>query len=134
MAPHHHAYVWLGHGDVLVKAGDAHRRPGNPEFATAPVMPLECADWLLKDAARIEATFDGPEEAAVWYAGQLARHADTFAGTYARTADHGEIVRRLAGGEDVVGGWWVNGGRFLSVNLIACGPHRMRREYVCPGR
>ncbi|MFD8967353.1 hypothetical protein ACFV0C_20560 [Streptomyces sp. NPDC059568] len=134
MASHHHAYVWIGHGDVLVKPGDVHRRPGNPEFPSAQVMPLESADWLLKAAARIEATFTEPDEAAAWYAGQLAQHADTFVGTYARTAADGEIVRRLAVGEDVVGGWWVSGGRFLSINLIGCSPHRVRREYVCPAR
>lgn len=54
--PHHHAYVWLGHGDVLVKPGDAHRRSGHPEFRSAQVMPLECADWLLKPAVRIAGT------------------------------------------------------------------------------
>ncbi|MGW6604044.1 hypothetical protein [Streptomyces sp. NPDC055036] len=97
-------------------------------------MPLESADWLRKSAARIEATFTEPKEAADWYAGQLAQHAETFAGTYAPTADRDEIVRRLAAGDDVVGGWWVTGGRFLSVNLVACGPHRLRPEYACPTR
>lgn len=134
MGPHHHAYVWLGPGEVLVKPGDAHRRPGYPEFSTAQVMPLESADWLLKNSARIEATFTEPKEAADWYAEQLARHAHIFAGTYAPAADRDESVRRLAAGEDVVGGWWVTGGRFLSVNLVACSPHRVRGEYGCPAR
>ncbi|MFJ2674766.1 hypothetical protein [Streptomyces sp. NPDC087525] len=134
MASHHHAYVWLGHGDVLVKPGDAHRRAGHPEFPSAQVMPLESADWLLKSAARIEATFAEPDEAADWYAEQLALHAKTFTGTYAPTADREEFVRRLAAGEDLVGGWWLTGGRFLSVNLVACGPHRVRPEYACPAR
>ncbi|UQA93570.1 hypothetical protein [Streptomyces halobius] len=38
----------------------------------------------------------------------------------------------LAAGEDRVGGWWVSGDRFLSLNLIACSPHRVRPEYRCP--
>ncbi|MER8000705.1 hypothetical protein [Streptomyces sp. NPDC095613] len=134
MAPHHHAYVWLGHGDVLVRPGDAHRRPGHPEFAAAQVMPLESADWLLKDASRVEATFAEPAEAADWYAGRLARHLDAFVGTYAPGPEPDEISRRLAARADVVGGWWVTGGRFLSVNLIACSPHGVRREYGCPAR
>ncbi|MFD7221145.1 hypothetical protein ACFV9P_09015 [Streptomyces sp. NPDC059892] len=134
MMPHHHAYVWVGHGGVLVKPGDAHRRPGHPEFASAQVMPLESADWLLKSASRIEATFTEPQEATDWYMAQLARHAETFTGRYAPLAAPDEIARRLAARADIVGGWWATGGRFLSVNLIACSPHRERREYVCPAR
>ncbi|WP_326611785.1 hypothetical protein OIE62_18325 [Streptomyces scopuliridis] len=117
-----------------MKPGDAHRRAGHPEFPSAQVMPLESADWLLKSAARIEATFTEPKEAANWYAEQLAHHTETFVGTYAPTSDRNEIARRLAAGEDIVGGWWVTGNRFLSVNLIACSPHRLRREYSCPAR
>ncbi|SEB71610.1 hypothetical protein SAMN05428945_0955 [Streptomyces sp. 2224.1] len=132
--PHHHAYVWLGSGDVLVKPGDAHRRPGHPEFRSAQVMPLECADWLLKPASRIEATFDEPKEGADWYAGQLAQYADVFVGSYPGEPSHEETVRALSAGEDRVGGWWVTGGRFLSLNLIACSPHRVRTDYACPGR
>ncbi|WP_328385107.1 hypothetical protein OHS81_13995 [Streptomyces sp. NBC_00400] len=132
--PHHHAYVWLGSGDVLVKPGDAHRRPGHPEFRSAQVMPLECADWLLKPASRIEATFDEPKEGADWYADQLARYAELFVGSYPEGLSHEETVRALAAGEDRVGGWWVTGGRFLSLNLIACSPHRVRPDYACPGR
>lgn len=129
---HHHAYVWLGSGEVLVKPGDAQRRPGHPEFRTAQVMPLECADWLLKAAGRIEGTFVEPKEGAEWYAGQLAEHASLFGGTSVPEPLHEETVRALAAGEDRVGGWWVSGGRFLSVNLIACSPHRVRPEYACP--
>lgn len=130
--PHHHAYVWLGSGEVLVKPGDAHRRPGHPEFRTAQVMPLECADWLLKAAERIEGTFVEPKEGAGWYAGQLAERAALFGGASAPDPLYDETVRALAAGEDRVGGWWVSGGRFLSVNLIACSPHRVRPEYACP--
>ncbi|MFF4602126.1 hypothetical protein ACFY12_05105 [Streptomyces sp. NPDC001339] len=142
--PHHHAYVWLGHGDVLVKPGDAHRRPGHPEFPSAQVMPLECADWLLKPASRVEGTFYEPEEGARWYAGQLAKYAELLAGlsyavvpsgeTREQCEQYVETVRILVAGEDRVGGWWVSGDRFLSLNLIACSPHRVRPEYRCPLR
>ncbi|MFF4951559.1 hypothetical protein [Streptomyces chattanoogensis] len=132
--PHHHAYVWLGHGDVLVKPGDAHRRPGHPEFRSAQVMPLECADWLLKPASRIEGTFYDAAEGAEWYAGQLARYADLFVGHCGAKPSSDETVRMLIAGEDRVGGWWVSGDRFLSINLIACSPHRVRPEYACPLR
>ncbi|MGP8299707.1 hypothetical protein ACTPOK_17620 [Streptomyces inhibens] len=130
--PHHHAYIWLGHGDVLVKPGDAHRRPHHKEFLNAQVMPLECADWLLKPASRIEATLHVPKEGADWYVGQLAAHDDLFAGSYAVDPAYEETVRVLSAGEDRVGGWWVTGGRFLSLNLIACSPHRVRPDYACP--
>ncbi|MEU3986912.1 hypothetical protein OG301_23200 [Streptomyces platensis] len=130
--PHHHAYVWLGSGDVLVKPGDAHRRPGHTEFASAQVMPLECADWLLKPAARIEATFEEPKEAAGWYDAQLDHYAGLFVGSYPPKPLYEETVRALSAGEDRVGGWWVSGGRFLSLNLIACSPHRVRPDLACP--
>ncbi|TBO56719.1 hypothetical protein EYS09_26485 [Streptomyces kasugaensis] len=132
--PHHHAYLWLGHGDILVRPGDAHRRPAHPEFRSAQVMPLECADWLLKPASRIEATFHEPEEGADWYAEQIALHAGLFAGSYAPVPAPEETVRALSAGADRVGGWWVTGGRFLSVSLIACSPHRARPDYACPLR
>ncbi|AJT64847.1 hypothetical protein [Streptomyces chattanoogensis] len=140
--PHHHAYVWLGHGDVLVKPGDAHRRPGHPEFRSAQVMPLECADWLLKPASRIEGTFYEPAEGAGWYCGRLAEYAELFAGSSyvvvpsaercEGSEQYVETVRILSAGEDRVGGWWVSGDRFLSLNLIACSPHRVRPQYQCP--
>ncbi|MFI1965410.1 hypothetical protein ACH429_15075 [Streptomyces pathocidini] len=130
--PHHHAYTWLGHGSVLVKPGDAHRRPGHPEFRSAAVMPLKCADWLLKPPDRIRATFHEPEAAADWYTEQLTAHADLFVGTYASVPVREEYVHALATGEDVVGGWWISGERFLSLNLIACSPHRVRPGYTCP--
>ncbi|MEU8684176.1 hypothetical protein [Streptomyces sp. NPDC048611] len=132
--PHHHAYVWLGSGDVLVKPGDAHRRPDHPEFRSAQVMPLQCADWLLKPADRIEATFEEPKEAAEWYAAQLAHYSGLFVGSYAPKPSYEETVRVLSVGEDRVGGWWVSGGRFLSLNLIACSPHRVRSDLACPLR
>ncbi|TJZ52916.1 hypothetical protein FCH28_17240 [Streptomyces piniterrae] len=130
--PHHHAYVWLGPGDVLVRPGDAHRRPGHPEFRSAQVMPLECADWLLKPASRIEATFYEARVGAEWYAGRIAQYRCVFVGSYAVGPSYDETVRALSAGEDRVGGWWVTGGRFLSLNLISCGPHRVRLEYACP--
>ena len=131
--PHHHAYLWHGHGTLLVKPGDAHRRPGHLEFPATPVMPLETADWLLKASSHVRATFPGPAEAAAWYTDQLQRHTGILTGTYAPAPDPGEIARRLAAREDLVGGWWTTGGRFLHLGLIACGPHPLR-PHPCPLR
>ncbi|WP_199566213.1 hypothetical protein, partial [Streptomyces corynorhini] len=93
--PHHHAYLWLGHGDILVKPGDAHRRPGHPEFPSAPVMPLESADWLLKTPTHIRATFPHPQNATDWYLEHLTRHAPAFTGSYAPPPDPAHLIRRL---------------------------------------
>ncbi|MEV7868396.1 hypothetical protein AB0P17_20370 [Streptomyces sp. NPDC088124] len=131
MSPHHHAYLWHGHGTLLVTPGDAHRRPGHPEFPTTPLMPLEPAHWLLKTPTHIQATFSQAqtEDAARWYAHQLQQHADILTGTYAPTAD---LTRRLTARADITGGWWTTGGRFLSLNLIACDPHPQRPHHDCP--
>ncbi|WP_432096391.1 hypothetical protein [Streptomyces sp. bgisy100] len=133
MGRHHHGYTWLGHGDTLIRPGDAIRRPTAPDFRTQPVMPLECADWLMKAPELIHGTFEDSESGATWYEQQLDAHRDAFP-AHVPAPDRTETVRRLAAGEDVVGGWWVSGGRFLSVNLIACSPHRLRPERVCPRR
>ncbi|MEV0598570.1 hypothetical protein AB0I82_04605 [Streptomyces sp. NPDC050315] len=130
---HHHAYVWLGHGDTLIKPGDAIRRPNHPEFRTTPVMPLECANWLLKTSSLIVETFAEPDKAAHWFAEQRDEHESTFAGAYGPPTPREDVARQLADGQDAVGGWWLTGGRFLSVNLIACSPHKVRTEYACPG-
>ncbi|MEW1721883.1 hypothetical protein [Streptomyces sp. NPDC093109] len=132
--PHHHAYLWLGHGDILVKPGDAHRRPGHPEFPSAPVMPLESADWLLKAPAHVRGTFARPRDAADWYVEEFTQHASALTGSYARAADPAQLIRRLEDRHDIVGGWWLTGGRFLSLNLIACAPHPLRPHHGCPSR
>lgn len=71
---------------------------------------------------------------AEWYAAQLQGYAGLFDGVGMPDPSYDETVRALVAGEDRVGGWWVSGGRFLSVNLIACSPHRVRPEYACPLR
>jgi hypothetical protein len=43
-------------------------------------------------------------------------------------------AKALAAGEDIVGGWYLTGQRFLSVSLIARSPHRLRLEISCPQR
>ncbi|MEU8570679.1 hypothetical protein AB0C51_20425 [Streptomyces pathocidini] len=77
-------------------------------------------------------TFHDPKEAADWFAEQLLRNADIIVGSYTPGATRTERVLTLSTGGDVVGGWWASGGRFLSLNLIACSPHRVRPDYACP--
>lgn len=133
--PHHHGYLWLGDGKSLLSDGP--RRANHPEFATAAVMPLENADWLLKPPGFIRATFTDAHAAADWYGAQIRGHVELFASARDRESD--VMVRRLAAvvedvkqGQDAVGGWWLTGQRFLSVALVACSPHKFRPERRCP--
>jgi hypothetical protein len=136
-AGHHHGYLWLGSGLALLKDGP--RRPEHPEFATSKVVPLELAHWLLKPPAFIRGTWNDPQEAAAWLGAQAQEHAEAFSSEHERDVEviaskAGRAAEAAARGEDVVGGWYLTGRRFLSVCLIACSPHRFRPEYGCPQR
>ncbi|GAA0939159.1 MULTISPECIES: DUF6879 family protein [Streptomyces violaceusniger group] len=41
---------------------------------------------------------------------------------------------RLFWGGDVVGGWYLRGARFASVQVVACSPNRIRPTIPCPMR
>ncbi|WP_275557453.1 hypothetical protein [Streptomyces sp. 5-6(2022)] len=134
---HHHGYTWLGSAHELLKDGP--RRPLHPEFRSSKVVPLECAHWLLKPASFILGTWTDPGQAAQWFGRQARDFASSFASERerdgARLADAaGRAVERVMSGEDVVGGWYLTGQRFLSVSVIACSPHRLRPEITCPQR
>jgi hypothetical protein len=132
---HHHGYPWLGSAHDLLKDGP--RRPLHPEFRSSKVVPLELAHWLLKPTSFIQGTWTDPQAAAQWFGGQVRASAISFASVHDRDDDRladavGRAVDRVAGGEDVVGGWYLTGQRFLSVCLIACSPHRTRPDIPCP--
>ncbi|KUJ66912.1 hypothetical protein ACZ90_31205 [Streptomyces albus subsp. albus] len=132
---HHHGYVWLGSGHDLAKDGP--RRPEHPVFATSKVVPLELAHWLLKPRSFIHGSWADPSAAAAWFGQQAREHAAQFASAYDRDPERlaakiESVTRTVAGGEDVAGGWYLTGQRFLSVCLIACSPNRLRPEYACP--
>ncbi|MEU9603155.1 hypothetical protein [Streptomyces sp. NPDC048057] len=133
MQRHHHGYTWLGSGFDLHQDGP--RRAVHPTFATNPLPPLEVAHWLLKPASLVRGTYDGPREAAEWFAAQVRPHAATFAtqpDPFTIDDRIPAIAEQVADGADVVGGWWLTGQRFLSVTLVACSPHRLRPSYACP--
>ncbi|WP_421107627.1 hypothetical protein [Streptomyces sp. NEAU-S77] len=130
---HHHGYTWLGSAHDLHKDGP--RRPLHPEFRSSKVVPLELAHWLLKPPSFIQGTWKDPQQAADWFGGQARASAASFASEHERDrlADAASrAVKRAAQGEDVVGGWYLTGQRFLSVCLIACSPHRLRPDIPCP--
>ncbi|MBL1098272.1 hypothetical protein [Streptomyces coffeae] len=134
---HHHGYTWLGSGHDLLKDGP--RRPIHPEFASSKVVPLELAHWLLKPPSFVQGTWTDPTQAADWFGNRAREHADSFASDHDRapetlSAKVQGAAEAVAGGEDVAGGWYLTGQRFLSVCLIACGPHRLRPGIGCPQR
>lgn len=134
---HHHGYMWLGSGHDLLKDGP--RRPLHPEFTSSRVVPLELAHWLLKPPSFIQETWTEPKEAAEWFGHQVRTHAALFISVHDRdeTRIEGQVVRAAeaaVAGEEVAGGWYLTGQRFLSVCLIACSPHRARPEIRCPQR
>lgn len=137
MHHHHHGYTWLGSARDLLKDGP--RRPIHPEFKTTRTVPLERAHWLLKPPSFIQGTWTDPTQAAEWFAIRTREHAASFASDHDRTpealsAKLDNTTKALAAGEDIVGGWYLIGQRFLSICLIACSPHRLRPEIVCPQR
>ncbi|MEV6399744.1 hypothetical protein AB0M39_34005 [Streptomyces sp. NPDC051907] len=133
MHRHHHGYTWLGSGFELHRDGP--RREVHPAFGSSPLPPLEVAQWLLKAGALVQGTWEAPEPAAQWYASQVRPHAADFADAHERAvlaARLSGVGARIAEGQDVVGGWWLAGRRFLSVCLVACSPHPVRTAYTCP--
>ncbi|WP_167828404.1 hypothetical protein, partial [Streptomyces palmae] len=104
--------------------------PLHPAFQATDLPPLERAHWLLKPAGRSAGTFP-PEAAVRWFTARLAEYAQAVVGRCGPAPDPTTMLADLAAGEDVVGGWWLSGDRFLSLQLIAC-PHRLRPEISCP--
>ncbi|MFI6525659.1 hypothetical protein [Streptomyces uncialis] len=148
---HHHGYLWTGPKSRF--DDEALRRPPYPEppphgsrpelvqryrevsaeFATSDLPPIETAHWLLKPAALIRGTWDGPEEAAEWIARQLTAHAPRFDSTAER--DPARIAARaasaaalLAAGGDISLGHYLQRPVFLSLAVLSCG----RGPAPCP--
>lgn len=95
--------------------------------------------WLLRDPQLIQATLDTPDAAADWLAKWIkdspARSGSSFPGEtheteLARTVEYAR--RTLTGGNDVVKGFYSQGGEYLSATLIACPPRD--GKWKCPGR
>ncbi|MFI2373123.1 hypothetical protein [Streptomyces sp. NPDC018833] len=133
MDRHHHGYTWLGSGFDLHRDGP--RREVHPEFRASPLPPLEVAQWLLKPEHFVRGTWTDPGEAAGWYGTQVRAHTNAFTDRHERDVVEQRLAAvraRLTDGQDVVGGWWLTGQRFLSVCLVACSPHRLRGDLPCP--
>ncbi|WP_254711711.1 hypothetical protein [Streptomyces sp. TRM64462] len=96
---------------------------------------MELAHWLLKPASFVRGTWEDPKEAAGWFAEQVRPHKEAFTFRHDREVLEerlAAVADVAAGGEDVAGGWWLGGQRFLGVYLVGCRPHRFRPRYPCP--
>ncbi|MEU9793349.1 hypothetical protein AB0E27_22420 [Streptomyces sparsogenes] len=150
---HWHCYRWTG--DRRTYDDESARRPphlvvhnippqqwkqiaaASPAFTASDVPPLEVPHWLLRPARMIKATFQEPDKASVWYRDQVTELAPAFMTGHdrdpARQAEWQAAAEdRLGWGGDVVGGWYLRGTGFASVQVVACSANRIRPTIPCP--
>ncbi|MCQ6247248.1 hypothetical protein [Streptomyces malaysiensis] len=106
-------------------------------FMASEVPPLEVPHWLLRPARMIKATFEAPDRASAWYKRQVSEVSPAFAAHHdkdpSRQAEwFATADGRLRWGGDVVGGWYLRGTGFVSVQVVACSPNRIRPTIPCP--
>ncbi|MEU0924082.1 hypothetical protein [Streptomyces malaysiensis] len=153
MPAHWHCYRWTGERRTL--DDESARRPphmvvrdisaqewkqiaaGSPAFMASEVPPLEVPHWLLRPARMIKATFEAPDRASAWYKRQVSEVSPAFAAHHdkdpSRQAEwFATADGRLRWGGDVVGGWYLRGTGFASVQVVACSPNRIRPTIPCP--
>ncbi|MDT0548018.1 hypothetical protein [Streptomyces lonegramiae] len=109
----------------------------SPAFMASEVPPLEVPHWLLRPARMIKATFQEPEKAAAWYRAQVTDLTPAFMTDHdknpTRQAERFTAADdRLSWGGDVVGGWYLRGTGFASVQVVACSANRIRPTIPCP--
>ncbi|MCD9589087.1 hypothetical protein [Streptomyces sp. 8ZJF_21] len=109
----------------------------SPAFMASEVPPLEVPHWLLRPARMIKATFEAPDRASAWYKRQVSEVSPAFAAHHdkdpSRQAEwFATADGRLRWGGDVVGGWYLRGTGFVSVQVVACSPNRIRPTIPCP--
>ncbi|NUH40615.1 hypothetical protein HUF15_28370 [Streptomyces samsunensis] len=153
MPAHWHCYRWTGERRTL--DDESARRPphmvvrdisaqewkqiaaASPAFMASEVPPLEVPHWLLRPARMIKATFEAPDRASAWYKRQVSEVSPAFAAHHdkdsCRQAEwFANADGRLRWGGDVVGGWYLRGTGFVSVQVVACSPNRIRPTIPCP--
>ncbi|MGY0059877.1 hypothetical protein ACWY4P_25595 [Streptomyces sp. LZ34] len=153
MPDHWHCYRWSG--ERRTYDDESTRRPphlvvhnispqewkqiasASPTFMASEVPPLEVPHWLLRPARMIKATFQEPEKASAWYRGQVTGLAPSFMTDrdrdLARWAEpFAAAEARLGWGGDVVGGWYLRGTGFASIQVVACSANRTRPTIPCP--
>ncbi|MFJ1994040.1 hypothetical protein [Streptomyces asiaticus] len=85
----------------------------------------------------IKGTFEAPDKASAWYRDQVRALSPSFLTDHdknsARQAEwFAAADDRLSWGGDIVGGWYLRGTGFASVQVVACSPNRIRPTIPCP--
>jgi hypothetical protein len=152
--PHHwHCYRWTG--ERRTYDDESARRPphlvvhnispqewrqiaaASPAFMASDVPPLEVPHWLLRPARMIKATFQEPEKASAWHQDQVTDLTPSFMTDHDKNPTR-QVQRfataddRLSWGGDVVGGWYLRGTGFASIQIVACSANRTRPTIPCP--
>ncbi|MFH8807770.1 hypothetical protein ACH4GZ_10965 [Streptomyces hygroscopicus] len=153
MPAHWHCYRWTG--ERRTYDDESARRPphlvvqdippqewqriaaASPAFMASDVPPLEVPHWLLRPARMIKATFEAPDKASAWYRDQISDLSPSLLSDHDKDAVR-QTERltaaedRLRWGGDVVGGWYLRGTGFASVQVVACSTNRIRPTIPCP--
>ncbi|TMU98213.1 hypothetical protein [Streptomyces sp. DASNCL29] len=153
MPAHWHCYRWTGERRTL--DDESARRPPHmvvrdispqewkqiaatsPAFMASEVPPLEVPHWLLRPVRMIKNTFEAPDKAASWYRDQVSELSPSFMSAFDKEPDRqaewfAAADGRLRWGGDVVGGWYLRGTGFASVQVVACSSNRIRPTIPCP--
>lgn len=133
-----HIHIYTSRVPGAQANGAPESEPDHPGFKTSTVPPRLTRRWLLRDQSRVGAkTFGAPDEAVEWLRTWID-DAPRRDGTYMPGETHEtslasmvEYARRtLAGGDDVVKGFYTPGGEYLSAYLISCPPRD--GKWRCP--
>ncbi|MFE4665334.1 hypothetical protein ACFRI7_14255 [Streptomyces sp. NPDC056716] len=147
---HHHAYLWTGPKPRFDQ--EALRRPPHhdpppagarpeliqryrevaAEFPASDLPPLETAYWLVKARSLVRGTWHDPRPAAAWLGERLV----TYTPRFASPCDPGALVasahHRLAAGDDVSLGFYLERPAYLCLALVTCTPNRQYPALPCP--
>ncbi|MDT0320323.1 hypothetical protein [Streptomyces millisiae] len=133
---HIHAYRWTGDRRTYDQEGP--RRPESPAFAANRCTPILIANWLLRPASAITATFHDIDDAVRWFEEQMTHAAPGFAspqeGEPARLAAKvAHVAATLRRGRDAHAAWYIQATGYTTLDLITCSPNRGGPGFSCPG-
>ncbi|WP_461033680.1 hypothetical protein [Streptomyces mayteni] len=135
--PHFHAYRWQG--DRRTHDQEGPRRPESPAFAANPCTPILIANWLLRPAGAIAATFYDVDAAVAWFREQAERAAPGFMSPQEREparvgAKVAHVAATLHRGGDAHAAWYVQATGYRTLDLITCSPNGRDPRLPCPQR
>ncbi|MFD5321510.1 hypothetical protein, partial [Streptomyces sp. NPDC127098] len=132
---HIHAYRWTGDRRTYDQEGP--RRPESSVFATNGCTPVLIANWLLRPATAITATFHDIDEASEWFRYQMERAAPGFANPQEQeparlTAKLAHVAATLHRGGDAHAAWYLQATGYTTLDLITCSLNRNNPGLACP--